>query len=107
MQAKTFTKLLTLFLRSKNKYFFGKAFFFKERFVIKGLNEVGEVIRGSKVLMMGLTYKENVADTREMPVKKMVKELKEEEIKKVVQGILKVILKHNTFREIFKMRVSS
>ena len=32
--------------------------------------------------MMGLTYKENVADTRGMPVKKMVKELKEEEIKK-------------------------
>ena len=56
--------------------------------------------------MMGLTYKENVADTRGMPVKKMVKELKEEEIKKVVQGILNVILKHNTFREIFKMGVS-
>jgi hypothetical protein len=33
LQAKTFTKLLTLFLLRKNKYFFGKAFFFKERFV--------------------------------------------------------------------------
>ena len=49
----------------------------KERFVIKGLNEVGKVIKGSKVLIMGLTYKENVPDTRESPVREMVKELKE------------------------------
>jgi len=44
---------------------------------IKGLNEVGKVIKGSKVLIMGLTYKENVPDTRESPVREMVKELKE------------------------------
>jgi hypothetical protein len=44
---------------------------------IKGLNEVGKVIKGSKVLIMGLTYKENVPDTRESPVKEMVEELKE------------------------------
>ena len=44
---------------------------------IKGLNEVGKVINGSKVLIMGLTYKENVLDTRESPLKEMVKELKE------------------------------
>jgi UDPglucose 6-dehydrogenase/UDP-N-acetyl-D-galactosamine dehydrogenase len=44
---------------------------------ITGLNEVGKVIKGSKVLIMGLTYKENVPDTRESPVKEMVKELKE------------------------------
>jgi UDPglucose 6-dehydrogenase/UDP-N-acetyl-D-galactosamine dehydrogenase len=44
---------------------------------IKGLNEVGKVIKGSKVLIMGLTYKENVPDTRESQVKEMVKELKE------------------------------
>ncbi|HJH27259.1 MAG TPA: nucleotide sugar dehydrogenase [Methanophagales archaeon] len=44
---------------------------------IKGLNEVGKVIKGSKVLIMGLTYKENVPDTRESPLKEMVKELKE------------------------------
>jgi UDPglucose 6-dehydrogenase/UDP-N-acetyl-D-galactosamine dehydrogenase len=43
---------------------------------IKGLNEVGKVIKGSKVLIMGLTYKENVADTRESPVREMLKELK-------------------------------
>ena len=44
---------------------------------IKGLNEVGKVIKGSKVLIMGLTYKANVPDTRESPVREMVKELKE------------------------------
>ncbi len=44
---------------------------------IRGLNEVGKVIKGSKVLIMGLTYKENVPDTRESPVREMVKELKE------------------------------
>jgi UDPglucose 6-dehydrogenase/UDP-N-acetyl-D-galactosamine dehydrogenase len=44
---------------------------------IKGLNEVGKVIKGSKVLIMGLTYKENVADTRESPVREIIKELKE------------------------------
>jgi len=44
---------------------------------IKGLNEVGKVIKGSKVLIMGLTYKEDVADTRESPVEEIVHELKE------------------------------
>lgn len=44
---------------------------------IKGLNEVGKVIKGSKILIMGLTYKENVSDTRESPTREMVKELKE------------------------------
>ena len=44
---------------------------------IKGLNEVGKIIKGSKVLIMGLTYKENVADTRESPVREIIKELKE------------------------------
>lgn len=44
---------------------------------IKGINETGKTIKHSKVLIMGLTYKENVPDTRESPVKAMVKELKE------------------------------
>jgi UDPglucose 6-dehydrogenase/UDP-N-acetyl-D-galactosamine dehydrogenase len=44
---------------------------------IKGLNDVGKVIKGSKALIMGLTYKEDVPDTRESPVREMVKELKE------------------------------
>ncbi len=47
---------------------------------IKGLNKVGKVIKGSKVLIMGLTYKENVADIRESPVKDMVYELKEYDV---------------------------
>ena len=76
MQAKTFTKLLTLFLLRKNKYFFGKAFFkpFRKAFTeIASLKE-RFVIKGSKVLIMGLTYKENVPDTRESSVSEMVKE---------------------------------
>jgi UDPglucose 6-dehydrogenase/UDP-N-acetyl-D-galactosamine dehydrogenase len=44
---------------------------------IKALNEVGKVIKGSRVLIMGLTYKENVADTRDTPLKQVIKELKE------------------------------
>ena len=44
---------------------------------IKSLNDVGKVIKGSKVLIMGLTYKENVPDIRESPVKGIIKELKE------------------------------
>jgi UDPglucose 6-dehydrogenase/UDP-N-acetyl-D-galactosamine dehydrogenase len=44
---------------------------------IKALNEVGKVIKGSKVLIMGLTYKENVPDIRETPVMGIIKELKE------------------------------
>ena len=43
---------------------------------IKALNQVGKVIKGSRILIMGLTYKENVPDTRETPVKQVIKELK-------------------------------
>lgn len=44
---------------------------------IKALNETGKAINGSKVLIMGLTFKENVDDTRETPVREIIKELKE------------------------------
>ncbi len=44
---------------------------------VKALNNVGKVIMNSKVLIMGLTYKENVADTRETPSKKIISEFKE------------------------------
>jgi len=44
---------------------------------VKGLNEVGKVIKDSKVLLMGLTYKENVADTRKSPAGDIVDLLKE------------------------------
>jgi UDPglucose 6-dehydrogenase/UDP-N-acetyl-D-galactosamine dehydrogenase len=44
---------------------------------IKGMNDAGKVIRGSKVVILGLTYKENVPDTRESPSHEMIHELKE------------------------------
>jgi UDP-N-acetyl-D-galactosamine dehydrogenase len=47
---------------------------------VKGLNKVGKTIKGSNVLIMGLTYKEDVADIRESPVEDMVHELKEYDV---------------------------
>jgi UDPglucose 6-dehydrogenase/UDP-N-acetyl-D-galactosamine dehydrogenase len=44
---------------------------------IKALNNAGKVIKGSKVLLMGLTYKEDVADTRESPAAEIIAELTE------------------------------
>ena len=44
---------------------------------IKALNEASKVINGSKILIMGLTFKENVDDTRETPVKEIISGLKE------------------------------
>jgi UDPglucose 6-dehydrogenase/UDP-N-acetyl-D-galactosamine dehydrogenase len=44
---------------------------------VTALNQVGKVLKGSKVLIIGLTYKENVADTRETPQKHVIEELKE------------------------------
>jgi len=44
---------------------------------IKALNSVGKAMKGARVLIMGLTYKENVADTRETPVKGIIEELQE------------------------------
>ena len=47
---------------------------------VKGLNKVGKTIKGSNVLIMGLTYKEDVADIRESPVENMVQELREYDV---------------------------
>ncbi|MBN1855477.1 MAG: nucleotide sugar dehydrogenase [Dehalococcoidia bacterium] len=44
---------------------------------VKALNDAGKVIRGSRVLLMGLTYKEDVADTRESPSFRLIRELAE------------------------------
>lgn len=41
----------------------------------RGLNNIGKEIRGSKVLIMGLTYKENVPDIRTSPVVGLVRAL--------------------------------
>jgi len=48
---------------------------------IKGLNEAGKVLKGSKVLILGLTYKEDVPDTRESPVQEIIHELKEYKVR--------------------------
>jgi len=48
---------------------------------VRLLNDAGKVIKGSKVLIMGLGYKENVADIRESPVAQMVKELSQYGVK--------------------------
>jgi UDP-N-acetyl-D-glucosamine/UDP-N-acetyl-D-galactosamine dehydrogenase len=42
---------------------------------VKALNSTGKAIKGSKVVIMGLTYKENVPDTRETPVRGIIEEL--------------------------------
>ena len=47
---------------------------------IKSLNSLGKVIKGARVLIMGLTYKENVPDIRETPVKGIISELQEYEV---------------------------
>jgi len=44
---------------------------------IKALNETSKVINRSKILILGLTFKENVDDTRETPVKEIISGLKE------------------------------
>jgi len=48
---------------------------------VKGLNDAGKVIKGSTVLIMGLTYKEDVPDTRESPVEEIVRELQEYKVR--------------------------
>jgi UDP-N-acetyl-D-galactosamine dehydrogenase len=44
---------------------------------IKSLNAAGKVIKGARVLIAGLTYKEDVPDIRETPVKGIIKGLEE------------------------------
>jgi UDP-N-acetyl-D-galactosamine dehydrogenase len=44
---------------------------------IKGINEADKTIRNSRVLIMGLTYKEDVPDIRSSPAREIVRELKE------------------------------
>ena len=44
---------------------------------IKGLIHAGKKVKGSNILIMGMTYKEDVSDIRESPVEDMVHELEE------------------------------
>ena len=43
--------------------------------VTAALKSTGKALKNSRVLIMGLTYKENIADTRESPVTGIIKEL--------------------------------
>ncbi len=43
----------------------------------RALKETGKPVQGAKVLVLGLTYKENVAETREAPVWQVIEELRE------------------------------
>ncbi len=45
--------------------------------IVKALNKAGKVIQGSKVLILGLTFKENVKDSRNSKTRDVIKELKE------------------------------
>lgn len=44
---------------------------------IKSLNDAEKVIKGSRVLIMGCSYKENVGDIRETPVRDIIRHLRE------------------------------
>lgn len=44
---------------------------------VKALNRARKVIRDSRVLVMGLSYKENIADTRESPSYQLIDELRD------------------------------
>lgn len=46
---------------------------------VRGLNAVGKATKGSKVLIIGLTYKEDVPDTREAPARGIIQSLREYE----------------------------
>jgi UDP-N-acetyl-D-galactosamine dehydrogenase len=48
--------------------------------VIKGLNSASKMIKSSKVLILGLSYKENIADPRETPIRDTIRELKDFEV---------------------------
>jgi UDP-N-acetyl-D-galactosamine dehydrogenase len=43
---------------------------------VKGLNKIGKPIKGSKVLILGLTFKENVRDHRNSKTKDIIEELR-------------------------------
>lgn len=44
---------------------------------VKALNRAHKVIRDSRVLVLGLSYKENIADTRESPSYELIRELQD------------------------------
>jgi len=50
---------------------------------IKGLINTGKIVKGARVLIMGLSYKQDVADTRESPAGKIINRLGEYGVKVV------------------------
>lgn len=48
--------------------------------IIKGLVESGKTVQGSKALIMGLTFKENINDTRNSKAKDVIRRLKEYQV---------------------------
>ena len=44
---------------------------------IKGLINTGKIVKGARVLIMGLAYKQDVADTRESPAGKIINRLRD------------------------------
>ena len=47
--------------------------------LLKGLNENGKAVKGAKIVVLGLSYKENVGDTRKTPSLALVEDLREME----------------------------
>lgn len=47
------------------------------KLTMQGLNKAGKVLKDSKVLVMGLTFKEDVPDIRNSKIKETIKELRE------------------------------
>jgi UDP-N-acetyl-D-glucosamine dehydrogenase len=45
--------------------------------VVDGLNEVGKAIKGSRILVLGVAYKEDIDDVREAPALDIMKLLEE------------------------------
>lgn len=45
--------------------------------ISKAFNELGKLMKGSRILVMGLTFKENVPDTRNSPIRETICSLKD------------------------------
>ena len=56
--------------------------------VVKGLIRCGKAVRGSRVLILGLTFKENVSDLRNSRVADVIQELREYEVEVVAHDPL-------------------
>lgn len=56
--------------------------------MVKGLIKAGKTVKGAKVLVMGLTFKENVKDIRNSKVRNVIKKLKDNEIEVFVHDPL-------------------